>query len=451
MTLYSLRTRLVLLVTVGLLPVFGLLTYNSLQRQQESLKQARQDLETNAKLAALSYESTARSASHLLQAITSAPAVKHYDANACASYFQALSQSFSEYSILGLADLDGRVVCHGLKRDEVIYVTDRDYFQRALATRDFAIGSYLVGRVSGADAITFAMPSVDSESRVTGVAFAAIELQRLASDNPHGPAQKAQLAVTDRQGTVVASADLSTTPIGSQYSSRFAPGTATSAAEPPSDTVDAAGFEVMHTRIAVGGSTTPGLFVHSSLRKQDVTRGDQNRLTQSLLWMFFLTLMGALAANWLGVKTIVVPSERLLRKVRGLTGSAPPGPAGPVRKLWGVDELAALSNAVDHLSDTLAERQLARDIAENNIRRRLLHNEGLTALALDLAQADSLQAIFQNACDRLASLLGTELTAVLQPLDGGQQLQLVAGIGWGQTPLAARCLTEHRARWPTGP
>ena len=440
MTFYSLRTRLVLLVTVGLLPVFGLLTYNSLQRQQESLKQARQDLETNAKLAALSYESTARSASHLLQAITSAPAVKNYDANACASYFQALSQSFSEYSILGLADLDGRVVCHGLKRDEVIYVTDRDYFQRALATRDFAVGSYLVGRVSGADAITFAMPSVDSESRVTGVAFAAIDLQRLASDNPLGPAQKAQLAVTDRQGTVVASADLSTTPIGSQYSSRFAPGTATSAAGPTSDTVDAAGFEVMHTRIAVGGGTTPGLFVHSSLRKQDVTRGDQNRLTQSLLWMFFLTLMGALAANWLGVKTIVVPSERLLRKVRGLTGSAPPGPAGPVRKLWGVDELAALSNAVDHLSDTLAERQLARDIAENNIRRRLLHNEGLTALALDLAQADSLQAIFQNACDQLASLLGTELTAVLQPLDGGQQLQLVAGTGWGADTIGRALL-----------
>ena len=66
MSLYSLRTRLVLLVTVALLPVFGLVIYNSMQRQQESLQQARLDMMTTVQLAALSYERDARGARHLL-------------------------------------------------------------------------------------------------------------------------------------------------------------------------------------------------------------------------------------------------------------------------------------------------------------------------------------------------------------------------------------------------
>lgn len=431
MTFYSLRTRLVLLVTVALLPVFGLLTYNSLQRQQESLDQARLDLVTDAKLAALSYERTARGARHLLQAITSAPVIQSGDMGGCATYLQALGKSFSEYSILGLADPDGRVICHSLGHDEVLSVADRDYFQRAKATRDFVIGNYLVGRASRADAITLAMPNLDSERRVIGVAFVAIDLQRLAADNPLGPAQKTQLVVTDRQGTVLASANPSTTPIGSQYASRLAAGSPDPVATTSSDAVDADGFEVMRTTIAVSGSAVPGLFVHGSLRKQDITQSDQNRLTQALMWLFLFTLLGALVANWLGVKTIVAPSEQLLRKVRSLTGNTSlPSPAGPVRTLWGVDELAALSSAVDHLSDTLDERQTARDVAENKIRRRLLQNEGLTTLALEMAQATALEPLFQTACNRLASLLGTELTAVMQPVVGGQQLQLAAGTGW---------------------
>lgn len=53
MPLYSLRTRLGLLVTVALLPVFGLVTYNSLQSHDESLQQARPDVLATTKLAAM--------------------------------------------------------------------------------------------------------------------------------------------------------------------------------------------------------------------------------------------------------------------------------------------------------------------------------------------------------------------------------------------------------------
>ena len=431
MSLCCLRTRLVLLVTVALLPVFGLVIYNSLQRQQESLQQARLDMMATVQLAALSYERTARSARHLLQAITSAPVVKRDDMVGCAAFMRDLRANIPEYSNLGLADLNGRVVCDGFNRTQANSIADRLYFQQSLASRAFVISDYLVDRASGRASLAFAIPNLDADQQLRGIAFATIDLQRLAADNPIGPAQKARLVVTDRLGNVVASDSLSATALGSQYASAVTARTL--------DSVDASGFEVMQTTVAVGESTEPGLFVHGSLRKADITRADQHSLNRSLIWLFLFTLAGALVANWLGVKTIVKPSVRLLRKLQALTGHSESGNV-PARRR-GANELAELTTAVDHLSATLDERQVAREAAENMLKQRLRQNEGLTALALEIAQATTLTDIFQSACHQLSATLGAELTAVLQPMPGGQQLRLVAGTGWAAGAVGTALLS----------
>lgn len=431
MPFYSLRTRLVLLVTVALLPVFGLVTYNSMQRQQESLQQARQDMVTTTRLAALSYERTARGAHQLLQAITRAPVIKRHDMAGCIAFMQDLRSKFPEYSNLGLADQDGRVICDSVNRTEVLSIADRPYFQQVMASRAFVISNYLIGRVSGNPALAFAIPNFDSNQQIRGIAFAAMDLKRLAMDNPIGTDQMARLVVTDRRGTVVASGDPTATPLGSDYAHSVALAAVVGSPTQTFDTLDAHGFEVMQATVAIGDGTSAGLLVHGSLRKADITRGDQRRLTRSLVWLFFFTFVGALVANWLGVKTIVAPSVRLLRKVQALTGSSGTEPPTSVPPRRGADELAELSTAVDHLARTLSERGSARDAAEHRVAQRLRQHEGLTALALHIARATTLDDICQSACRQLAHTLGAELTAVMQVLPGGQQLRLEAGTGWG--------------------
>ncbi|MFM9901907.1 MAG: PAS domain S-box protein [Polaromonas sp.] len=441
MPLYSLRTRLILLVTVALMPVFGLVTYNSLQRQQESLQQARQDMVTTTRLAALSYERTARGAHQLLQAITSAPVIKRNDMPGCTTFMQDLRSNFPEYSNLGLADRDGRVMCDSFNRTQIISIADRAYFQQAVASRAFVISNYLVGRVSGNAALAFAIPNFSHDQQVRGIAFAAMDLNRLAKDNPLGPDQKARLVVTDREGTVIASGDPVATPLGSRYGSKAA--LATVAGVPPQtlDTLDADGFEVMQATVAIGDGTTAGLFIHGSLRKADITRADQRRLNRSLIWLFCFTFIGALVANWLGIQTIVTPSVRLLRKVQALAGGHDPRAPAALRRAHSADELAELSAAVDHLARTLDERQTARDVAENKIQQRLRQNEGMTALAMEITQTSALIDIFQSACRHLSEAMGAELTAVMQPVPGGQHLQLVAGSGWVEGTVGSALLS----------
>lgn len=430
MTFYSLRTRLVLLVTVALLPVFGLVTYNSLQSQQESLQQARQDMVTTTRLAALSYERTAKGARHLLLAITSAPVIQRNDMVGCAAFMQDLRGKFPEYSNLGLADLKGRVTCDSFNRTQTLSIADRAYFQQAIASRSFVISDYLVGRVSGNPALAFAIPNVDNDQQVRGIAFAAMDLNRLATDNPIGPDRTARLVVTDRRGTVIASGDPTATPLGSGYASSVALTAAAGVPAQTIDTLDAGGFEVIQATVAIGDGTPPGLFVHGSLRKADITRADRRRLTDSLAWLLLFTLTGALVANWLGVKTIVTPSVRLLRKVQALTGHGEPASTSARVAGRGADELAELSTALDQLSEALDERLAAREAAENRLTQRLRHTEGLTTLALEMAQTTTLIDSFQSACRQLTGMLGAERSAVLQPVPGGQHLLLVAGTGW---------------------
>ena len=47
-----------------------------------------------------------------------------------------------------------------------VYVGDRVYFRRALETRDFAIGEYQIGRITGKATLNFGYPVLDDAGHV---------------------------------------------------------------------------------------------------------------------------------------------------------------------------------------------------------------------------------------------------------------------------------------------
>ncbi len=53
---------------------------------------------------------------------------------------------------------DGIVFCSGLPMTGQVYVGDRAYFRRARETRDFAIGDYQIGRITGKATLNFGHP-----------------------------------------------------------------------------------------------------------------------------------------------------------------------------------------------------------------------------------------------------------------------------------------------------
>ena len=110
----------------------------------------------------------------------------------------------SSYANLGVIGADGNVFCSGVPMTDQVYVGDRAYFRRARATRDFAVGDYQIGRITGKSTLNFGHPVfVNGHLRV--VLFAALDLTWLNEFAGRvGLPAGSMLTVIDRHGTVLA-------------------------------------------------------------------------------------------------------------------------------------------------------------------------------------------------------------------------------------------------------
>jgi HAMP domain-containing protein len=85
-----------------------------------------------------------------------------------------------------------------------VTIADRPYFQRALATRRFAVGDYLVGRITQKAALNMGYPVIDTAGKVRAVLFAALDLAVLNSRAQHLELPEgATVAVWDSAGTIL--------------------------------------------------------------------------------------------------------------------------------------------------------------------------------------------------------------------------------------------------------
>jgi signal transduction histidine kinase len=97
----------------------------------------------------------------------------------CHRTLARLKSAYSIYLNLGVIRPDGRVICSALPLGPTdTDLSDRSYFKRAVGSRDFAIGDYQVGRVTGRPSLNVAYPVIE-DGRVQSVVFAALDLAAL--------------------------------------------------------------------------------------------------------------------------------------------------------------------------------------------------------------------------------------------------------------------------------
>src|SRR3989304_8659827 len=85
-----------------------------------------------------------------------------------------------------------------------INLADRAYFRRAMATLDFAIGDYQVGRVTGKSTVNFGYPLVSDAGEITAVVFAALDLAWLSKLAAEAQLpQSSTFTVIDGNGTIL--------------------------------------------------------------------------------------------------------------------------------------------------------------------------------------------------------------------------------------------------------
>ena len=201
----GLRARLLMLVLAAVLPAFGLIGYTAIVQHQQAALNAEKDAMNLARLAAREQRQLIASTRQLLLSLAQLPAVRVPGTASCNRVLADLLELYPYYTNFGVATPDGRVSCSALPVTRPINIADRSFFQRAVQARDFGVGDYQIGRITGINAINFGYPILDAGGNVRTVVFAALNLSwlnQLATgiEIPAG----STLTVIDSHGTILA-------------------------------------------------------------------------------------------------------------------------------------------------------------------------------------------------------------------------------------------------------
>src|SRR3989304_4038636 len=200
----GLRVRLLLLVLLAVIPALGLTLYTNLEERQVRKAQVQEYALRLSRIVSADHERLIEGARKLLATLARLPPVRDRNRAACHALFADLPTRHSSYANLGVIGADGNIFCSGLPMTGQVYAGDRAYFRRARETRDFAIGDYQIGRVTGKATLNFGYPILDDAGHFPAVVFAALDLawlNELASQAGLPPGS--MLTVIDRNGAIL--------------------------------------------------------------------------------------------------------------------------------------------------------------------------------------------------------------------------------------------------------
>lgn len=172
----DLRLKLILLILVALLPVIGLVSYNSLRERDINLQKARNEALRIASLTSGNQEPLISSTGQLLVALAKSQEVLSGKTEPCSSFMAELVEKFKTFTNIGAADLSGTLYCSGIPTTGPVTIADRTYFINAVANKDLSLGEYQIGRVTGKATIGLGYPVLNDSGSLVGVVFAAIDL-----------------------------------------------------------------------------------------------------------------------------------------------------------------------------------------------------------------------------------------------------------------------------------
>jgi len=357
------RTRLLLLLALVLLPEMGLVVYSNLQQRQTEKEAARETAVALSRLAAAYHESYVKNTRQLLATLNELQFfVLSTNRAFCESNFVNLRRLLPDYLNFGLIETNGTLFCSAEPGKGPVNLKDRSYFQRVLQTRDFAMGDFQIGRLTGQPALNFGYPVMDEKGRLRRVIYASLKLSLLSQAMtrlalPVG----GSVLVVDQNGTVLArepepekwvGRSLSDVPVVRQM------------LQQKSGTMEMPGIDGasgLHAITPLGDGRTANFFVSVGIPSA-VSFAQANRVLVRNLLLFAATgLFVLLVARSYAFRYFLRPINSLALAARQV---AEGNLTARVKLAEGTGELVQLGQAFDDMTERLQGRQ--RELAAAN-------------------------------------------------------------------------------------
>ena len=200
----SLTAKMVLLVSVAILPILAIQSYN-----EYDLRKSRED-DLRGKVIQITRQFGAEMGGiregvrQYLQVIGQLPPVAA-DADRCTALLASLNATVPAYTVLGVAGPDGTVRCVS-RATGLSSVADMAFFRRASAQTDLGVGTYWVDPVTGQKQIHFGLKfAADADGGTAGVVFVGLDLNWLSEHlRERGLTPTQSILIADREGNIIA-------------------------------------------------------------------------------------------------------------------------------------------------------------------------------------------------------------------------------------------------------
>jgi hypothetical protein len=155
---FSLSSRLWLVLVLAMLPLFALSIVDYRRERQEAIANLEQDSRLMLQAARIEEAAALRVVRQTLRTMAGADDMRELDPAACNGLAKRMLNSAENVSNLGAAYPNGDVFCSARPVDGPINVADREWFQESLSNNQISKGQFLIGRISGKPGITFGLP-----------------------------------------------------------------------------------------------------------------------------------------------------------------------------------------------------------------------------------------------------------------------------------------------------
>ncbi|MFZ4395665.1 MAG: response regulator [Kiritimatiellia bacterium] len=203
---FGLRSYLCLLALLIALPIYWMVITRIQEAREAEVQNLQQDTARMTRLVSENLGQTVEGARQLLLSLANTKEVASRDPAECQRMFVQIKQKCPYYANIGLAQGDGLNLAGVQPTTNSVNSSDRPWFQRLQQKRDFVVGDYQIGKVTGKPGINFAFPLPDqpAEAPVASVYLALdlAHLSHLLAAVPQIP--DAVLVIMDHRGTILA-------------------------------------------------------------------------------------------------------------------------------------------------------------------------------------------------------------------------------------------------------
>jgi len=362
--LSSLRSRLMLLVALAILPLAVMTVVGGMREREQAVEASQENLRRLTNLAAANEAQSIERARQILVDLASVPDLLGPTAGCNALLADVLDRN-EGYVNFGLIQLNGEVSCSAVPMLHPVNLGDRSHFKRAISERRFIAGDYVFGRVIRRHTINLTYPVIDRSGNVAAVVFAAMDLAGLDTFvNDINLPPGSVLVTADANGTII-----SRRPDPERWFGTRVPVHLREAMQSAGRRAvviqDDDGVERLHTFARVGAATLSDYTVTIGIPTDTVTAGARRAQLMSLVGLAATTMLALLAA-WLAGDVLIV------QRVRKLKDTASRISAGELDARSGIayerEEIGQLAEALDGMAAALQKKEAARGLAERELR-----------------------------------------------------------------------------------